>query len=442
MMKRILLGLGLCCLAFSARAGEAPDPLDNWHQWRGPLASGYAPRGKPPLKWDAQTNLKWHTPLPGESCATPIVWGDRVFALAAVDTGREAAAGDLPRGNGLPKKTQAPATYYQFLVYCLDRKSGKVLWKKVASEQVPHEGHHPSTTYAAGSPSTDGRRLYVSFGSFGIYCYDLDGNLQWKRDLGRMDTRLGWGEGTSPALYKDSLVVNWDHEGDSFIIVLDAATGKMKWKKDRNEKTSWNTPLVVEHKGRTQVIVNATNKVRSYDLATGKVLWQCGGLTVNAIPSPVTDGRFVYCMSGYRGSMALAIPLDAEGDVTDSDRVAWRHTQGTPYVPSPLLVKDRLWFTQTNFPILTCLDTRTGEAVLDRRRLSGLDSLYASPVCAAGRVYITGRNGTTVVLEQSDEARVLGVNRLGDPVDASPAIVGRQLFLRGSKGLYCFEEER
>jgi outer membrane protein assembly factor BamB len=435
----VLLG---SCLALPAWAEEAGDRLDNWHQWRGPLATGEAPRGRPPLKWSRTTNVRWHTELPGRGSATPIVWGQRIFVLAAEDTGREARPEDLPRFRPRSNKgTQPPTTYQRFLVLCLDRDSGKVLWKKVASEQVPHEGHHPTSNYAAASPTTDGRYLYVSFGSYGIYCYDLDGKLQWQRSLGRMDTRMGWGEGTSPVVHKDSLIVNWDHEAGSFLVVLDTRTGKTKWKVDRDEITSWATPLVVEYQGATQLIVSGTSRVRSYDLATGKVRWQCGGMTVNAIPSPVSDGRMVYCMSGYRGAMALALPLDARGDLTDSDRVVWRYERNTPYVPSPLLVKDRLYFTHVNEPMLTALETKTGAPVIDNVRLPAVGSLYASPVCAAGRIYITGRGGTTVVLEQGDELRVLAVNRLDDPVDASPVVVGKQLLLRGESGLYCIEEQ-
>jgi outer membrane protein assembly factor BamB len=443
-MERFTI-LALGAFLFSAPAGAGPfseDRLDNWPQWRGPLACGAAPHGSPPVKWDENTNVRWKTPLPGRGSATPIVWGDRVFVLTAIDTGRKAEVAALPRpAAGLEKRTQPPQTYHRFVILCLDRRTGKVRWERTAAEQVPHEGHHPTHSYAAASPTTDGRYLYASFGSHGVYCYDLEGTLRWKRDLGRMETRLGWGEGSSPVLNGDTLVVNWDHEGPSFIVALDARTGKTRWRADRDEKTSWATPLVVEHKGRSQVIVNATKRVRSYDLATGKVLWECGGQTVNAIPSPVTDGTDVICMSGYRGAFACAIPLDSSGDVTDSSKVVWRSTRGTPYVPSPLLAGDRIYFTQGNSPQLTCRNAKTGAVLIDRERLPALSSLYASPVGAAGRVYVVGRDGTTVVIRQGDKLEVLAVNRLNDPTDASPAVAGDQLFLRGEKYLHCLEAD-
>jgi outer membrane protein assembly factor BamB len=418
---------------------QGGDPrLGNWPQWRGPLANGTAPQADPPLTWDAQTNIKWKAPLPGRGSATPIVWNEQVFIVTAIKTERTAAAAELPKVNpSLLKKTTAPTNYFEFVILSFDRNTGKLRWRQTAAEKVPHEGHHPSHSYAAGSPTTDGRYLYVSFGSFGIFCYDLDGKLQWQRDLGRLSTRLGWGEAVTPVVHGDALLLNWDQEAGSALICLDARTGKTKWRAERDEKTSWNTPLVVEHKGRAQVIVNGTKRIRAYDLRTGAELWQCGGMTVNAIPSPVAAGGVVYCMSGYRGASAVALPLDGTGDRTEE--VLWHAGKGTPYVPSPLLVADRLYFTQANNALLTILDLKTGQPLVDRERLPGLDSLYASPITAAGRIYLVDRDGTTLVLRQADKVEVLATNRLDDPVDASPVAVGKQLFLRGERYLYCIE---
>jgi outer membrane protein assembly factor BamB len=436
-MNRIAL-LTLCVCSLSTRADEA---LDNWPQWRGPLANGVAPHGDPPVRWDQKTNIKWKTPIPGLGSATPVVWGDRIFVLTALDTGRAADPAALPKGDShFEKKTTAPTTYHQFVVLCLDRTTGRVLWQRTATEQVPHEGHHPTHSYAAASPATDGRYVYASFGSRGVYCYDVAGNLQWQRDLGRMDTRLGWGEGSSPALHGDTLVVSWDHENGSFLVALDARTGKTRWKTDRDETTSWSTPLVVEHRGRTQVITSASKRIRSYDLATGELIWQCGGLTTNVIACPVVYEGAVICMSGYQGFAALAIPLDATGDVTG--KPLWHHDRGTPYISSPLLYGDRLYFTQSREAILTCLDPRTGKVVFEKARLPGLGTLYASPAGAADRIYITDRDGTTVVLKRGDKLEILATNRLDEPIDASPVIVGKQLFLRGDKHLYCIEADR
>lgn len=378
--------------------------------------------------------------MPGRGSSTPIVWGDQVFVVTAIKSDRQVPAPQLPRVDPkFEKKTTPPTHIHQFVVLSYDRHTGKLRWKQTATEQVPHEGHHASHSYAAGSPTTDGKQLYVSFGSFGIYCYDLDGKLQWQRDLGKFNTRLGWGEAVTPVVHGDSLLLNCDQEANSFLYCLETKTGATRWKMSRDEKTSWNTPLVVKHKGKHQVILNGTSRVRSYDLESGKELWQCGGMTVNAIPSPVASEGTVYCMSGYRGAAALAISLDSTGDITGSDKILWRGDKGTPYVPSPLLLGSRLWFTQANNALLTSVDTKSGKVVLERERLPGQTSFYASPASAAGRIYLVDRAGTTLVLKQGNELEVMATNRLDDAIDASPALVGKQLFLRG-KYLWCIEE--
>lgn len=413
----------------------------NWHQWRGPNADGSSP-ANPPLKWDANTNIKWKAELPGRGSSTPVIWGDRVFVLAA-EKGREAKPDELPKIDpSFQTKTEPPKHFHKFHVLCFDRNTGKKLWEKQAAEAVPHEGHHASHSYCAGSPTTDGKFLYASFGSFGTYCYDFDGSLIWSRDLGRMHTRLGWGEAVTPVIHGTSLLLNHDQEADSVLHCLDAATGKTKWAAKRDEKTSWNTPLVVDRGGRTQVIVNGTKRIRSHDLATGEVIWSCGGMTTNAIPSPILFGNTVLVTSGYGPGQTLAIPLDSKGDLAVEAAVTWRHKGGSPYVPSPVLANGLLYFTQQNVNPLTVLDAKTGKVLVDKERLPGVREFYASPLAAAGRVYFTDRAGTTLVLKAGAEVEVLATNKLDDPIDASPAAVGKQLFLRSANKLYCIEEIR
>ncbi len=416
---------------------------DSWPTWRGPQANGVAPKtAQPPTKWDEKNNIKWKIPLSGKGSATPIVWGDQIFVVTATKTDRLAKPEELPKIDPtFQTKTTPPNHFYRFEVFCYDRHTGKEIWKQLANEAVPHEGHHETHSYAAGSPTTDGKRLYVSFGSFGIYAYDLSGKLLWKRDLGRIHSRLGWGEAVTPVVQGDSLVLNWDQEANSKLIGLDASTGKTKWESQRDEKTSWNTPFVVDHQGQTQVIINGTNRIRSYDLKEGKVLWEVGGMTVNAIPSPLVSEGVAYIMSGYRGAAAVAVPLNSKGELKE-DQVLWRYSKGTPYVPSPILYEGRLYFTAANTPVLTVLDAKTGKVLLEGERLPKLSSFYSSPMIAGGHLYLADRNGTTAVLTLGDKPEVVSLNKLDDSFDASPVAVGKTLYLRGEKYLYAIEEKK
>jgi outer membrane protein assembly factor BamB len=325
----------------------------------------------------------------------------------------------------------------------LDRPTGKILWERTATEAIPHERHHETSTWATGSPCTDGKHVYAFFGSFGVFCYTVDGDLVWKKDLGDMNIRREFGEGTSPALYKNRLVINWDHEGQSFIVALDTATGKEIWRQNRDEPTSWMTPLIVDDGGKTQVITSATGRVRSYDLATGVLIWEDEGLTANVIPSPVAADGIVYVISGFRGSVLRAIRLaEAKGRIDGSSAVLWTYDQDTPYVPSPLLHKGLLYFLKSNNGFLTCIDTSTGKAHYTGQRMDGMRDLYASPVGVKDRVYLMSRNGVGLVVQHGPEYKVLATNSLDDKFDASPVIVGDEIFLRGHSYLYCVSENK
>ena len=444
MDSRLLLSkieklLGLAILLSYANQPMLGNDLENWTQWRGPTADGVAStNAKPPLRWDKKTNVKWVASLPGNGSATPIVLGNQVFVVAAEKTSQKSPK---PVANDERAKTTPDEFFYRFLVSCIDRGSGELIWQKTATEQVPHEGRHETHTYAAGSPTTDGERLYVSFGSRGIFCYSLQGELIWQVDLGDMRTRLGWGEAVTPVLSGDLLIVNWDQEEGSFIIALDKRSGKEVWKVDRpGEVTSWNTPFATVFNGKSMVVVNGTNRVRAYDAQTGEQLWACGGQTTNAIPSPIRYEDIAICMSGYRAACANAIPLDSLGDITDKGSVKWNVSKGTPYVPSPIISGTRLFFTAGNSDVLSCVDVRTGKVLFDRKRLSGVGSLYSSPVVANGHIYFAGREGTTVVLKDNENLDVVSVNPLEDAIDASPVAVDNQLFLRSWTKLYCLQE--
>lgn len=439
LMVACMLGLSpLCAQTTVADKSATVSRVENWIQWRGPTADGRAgDRAKPPIQWDKTTNLAWTVDLLGEGSATPIVHGNQIFVLSAVRTERKSPK---PVVKDERAKTSPDEFFYQFVVSSYDRGSGKTLWQKVVVEEVPHEGKHDTNTYAAGSPVSDGERLYFSFGSRGVFCYSLDGEPIWNLDLGDMRTRSGWGEAVTPALANDSVIINWDQEEGSFIASIDKRSGKVRWKKDRDgEVTSWNTPFVTSFEGKQQIIVNGTGTVKSYDAKDGTVLWECGGQTVNAIPSPIRFNNSVICMSGYRGSLACSIPLNSQGDITNSPKVNWKIAQGTPYVPSPILSGTRLLFTAGNTNALSCMDAGTGKPQLERMRLNAIGSMYASPIWAAGHFYFTSREGTTVVVKDNENLEVVAVNELNDVIDASPVAVDDQLFLRSWKKLYCIQ---
>jgi outer membrane protein assembly factor BamB len=419
--------------------------LDQWPQWRGPLGNGVAPAGDPPVTWSETEHVRWKSSVPGYGTSTPIIWGDHVFILGARASARPgadpgSAVADPPPagpGTGGPPRSETPKGSYQFLVLAYERATGRVLWQRTATEEVPHEGHHPDHGYASASPVTDGQHLYAYFGSRGMYCYDFAGNLKWQKRFGRMQTRNAFGEGSSPALFDDTLVILWDHEGDDFLMALDKRTGEEIWRQTREEATGWTTPLVVKRGDRAEVMVSATGSIRSYDLATGRPLWECRGMTANSIPTPVAGADLVYFTSGFRGSALLAIRLGRSGDLTGTEAIAWRHDRNTPYAPSPLLYDRRLYFFSVNNAQLSCLDALTGRPDYEAERLPGISGVYASPVGAAGRVYLAGRDGKCAVLKHGPKPEVLALNTLADRFDASPAVAGRELFLRGHANLYC-----
>jgi outer membrane protein assembly factor BamB len=252
-----------------------------------------------------------------------------------------------------------------------------------------------------------------------------------------MQTRNNFGEGASPALYGDTLVVTWDHEGQDFVAAFDKKTGKELWRKDRDEPTTWATPLIVEHAGRRQVITAGTNKVRSYDLETGEQVWESAGLTPNAIPTPIESQGVVYVTAGYRGSAARAIRLaGAKGDLTGTPSILWQTDRDTPYVPSPLLHQGVLYLVKSNSGVVTALDAATGQTLYGPQRLEGVAEIYASPLSVGGRVLVVGRDGNALVLDGGREYKVLVKNSLDDGFDASPVVVGDELYLRGYRNLY------
>ena len=440
-----LLRIQVCCLcsllSLLPRGVSADDEIRvrNWPEWRGPHRTGVAPFADPPVEWSEKTNVRWKVPLPGTGHSSPIVWEDSIFLTTAIPYG--------PQLDPVP--VTAPGAHdnvdvtqkHRFVVICVNRVDGAIRWQTIVNDTLPHEGGHNTGSLASASPTTDGKRVYAHFGSHGLYALDFDGNLLWKRDLGRMHSKHAHGEGASPALHDGVMVINWDHEEQSFIEAMDAVTGQTIWKKDRDEVTSWASPLIVDRDPKAIVIVAGTDRIRAYDLHTGDVLWKCGGLSSNVVATPVAADGILIAASSYDTRAMLAIDMDkAAGDITGSQHVLWSTTQRTPYVPSMLVVDDSVYFLRHYQNILSRRNIRTGEESDGPLRLAGIQNIYASPVAAKNRIYVVDLDGRTLVMTHAALPRQLALNQLDDSFAATPAPVGRELILRGRKFLYCIAE--
>ena len=430
--------VGLFFLLCSSLFGSSQD---NWSQWRGPLHSGVAPGGDPPIRWDEKTNIRWKLPIPGRGLSTPIIWYDTLYITTSVPHGEVIEHKGHHHDHGAHDNMD-PTQRHRFIVMAIDRNSGEIRWQKVVRDSVPHESTHVTGSWASNTGVADASGFYAYFGSQGLYALDHNGKLLWERDFGDMKVRHAHGEGSSPALHGDTLVINWDHQEASFLTAVDKKTGEDKWRVERNEITSWSTPLIVEHDGKMQVIVAATGRVRGYDLTDGSLIWECSGLSRNVVATPVSANGMVYVANSYDFQAMLAIRLDkAKGDISNTDAVVWRKNRHTPYVPSPLLYDGQLYFMRHNQSILTNLEAKTGNAHYGPVRVPDLSQVFASPVGAGGRIYIVDRRGTTVVIERGPQFKLLAKNHLDDSFAASPAIVGKALYLRGDKYLYCIQAQ-
>ena len=401
----------------------------NWPQWRGPSFNGVA-QGSAPVSW-ANTNIAWKAPIAGRGHSTPIVWGDRIFVTTAIPTATLPDPGRT-RGGGVAKGAE-----HKLQTICLDRRTGKVIWERTAKVVSPHEGYHASYgSFANNSPVTDGKTVFAWFGSRGLFAYDFDGKLTWSKDFPPANMRFGHGEGTAPVLAGNRLVLSADSEDNSYITVLDKNSGEQLWRQKRDEPSAWSNPLIVRFKEKEQVIVAATNKVRAYDLESGKLIWHCGGLGSNVIPAPVEKDGIVYVMSGHQNQNMMAISLGAEGDLTGTSSVVWSNIRGNPYTPSPVLVGDELYIL-TDTGQLSCFNAKTGTAHYRQQRLSKPYNFKASPVAADGKLYLASEDGDVVVVKTGPKFEVLATNTIQDEMFiASPVIVEGSIYLRGRNTLY------
>ena len=430
----LILGLGLIGLD-----ADSDTSTSNWPSWRGPDGSGVVSHGNPPVEWSEDQNVKWKTSLPGEGQSTPIIWHDKIFLLAAVPVGTDTGEVKSAYGGPPSKGVDVP---YRYLVLCLDRDSGEILWETTVREQKPHEGYHPSGSLAPYSPVTDGEYLWASFGSRGLYCLDYNGNILWEAETIEMRKAGRYGEGSSPVLAEQAVIVLTDHEGQSRITAYDKDNGSIIWQINRDEGSSWSSPVVTKVGNRLEVITSAPNFIRSYDAQTGELIWKCAGLTDCAAPSPVVYDGKVYCTTGFRGQAILAIELGHEGDLTGTDAVVWSRNKGASNVPTPLALDGRLYVFEGYRAVLSCLNSETGDAHYERERIPGMANVYASPLAVRDKIYVSDRKGVTAVLEAADDLRVVSTNKLDERLDASPVVLGNELYLRGRSALYCIADQR
>jgi outer membrane protein assembly factor BamB len=423
----------------------------HWPQWRGPALNGVTSQPIP-VEFGETKNVKWKVAIPGRGYSTPVIWGDRIFLTTAVPTGKKQEVAESPAGSpggraGRPGGAgggAASGEEHRFLVLALDRRTGKTLWERVAKVATPHEGYHRQYgSFASNSPATDGKLVYAPFGSRGVYAYDLDGTLVWERDFGvQMRMRLAFGEGSAPLLYENMLILNYDNEGDSFIVALDKRTGKDVWRVARDEASSWSMPFALTHQGQKQIVLSATNRTRAYDPANGQLLWECGGLGGNVIPTPALQNDILLVMSGYRDPKLMAIRLGGKGDLTGTSSVVWSTTRGTAYTPSPILL-DNKYYTLSDNGLLSCFNATTGEPHYLQRRLGEPDTFKASPIAANGKLYLASESGVVSVVRMGAEMEILATNRFEDQMFVSSPIVAEgELFLRSSTHLFCVSEQK
>lgn len=385
---------------------------ENWPGWRGPTRDGHSTEKNLPETWSPTENIVWKTSLPGFGIANPVIWDDRIFLVES----------DGPRHGTLH-------------MICLDRGTGREIWHRKLWGTAPTLHHNNKSSMASASPVTDGRHVYGFYGTGDVFCLTLDGDFVWQRSLadeyGPFENRFA--SSSSPVLHDDTLLLQCDHYGASYILAIDKTTGANRWKTDRPECwLSWASPqLVPVADGKFEYVVSGSHKVDSFDPKTGEKLWTIHGMARECIPTPVYGHGLVYLVSGPK-SPTFAVKPGGRGDVT-STNVVWSNVRGAPFVPSAILVGDQYYLVD-DAGIGTCLDAHTGKSVW-QKRLPG--AYTASPVTGDGKLYFVSESGVTTVLRAGEKrAEEIAANELGEPVFASPAISQGSLFIRTSKHLW------
>ena len=420
----------------------------HWPQFRGPCAAGVADGQNLPEHWDGVKgdNVRWKKRIPGLAHSSPIIWGNQLFLTTAVSSQGDATFRPGLYGDGDASNDRS---LHRWLVLCLDKRSGEVLWERVPHEGVPKDKRHVKATYANSTPATDGKRIVAFFGSEGVFAYDLEGNLLWKKDLGRLEAgaydarSYEWGTASSPILYRDRVIVQCDVQEGSFITALDAQTGQVIWRTERNELSSWGTPNVYPDATQPELIVNGSNFIRGYDPATGRELWRLGGSSKITAPTPVFADRLVIVTSGLAPERPIfAIRPGATGDITlereqtTNGFIAWSKVRKGPYMPTPLIYQNRLYVVN-NQGLFDCYELATGREIFGERIQHRGNGFSASPVAADGRLYVPGEDGDVFVYAAGTECKLLAQNPMGEPMMATPALSKGTLFIRAQHHLFA-----
>lgn len=429
---------------------ETAKAAQPWPAFRGLGATGLADGQFPPTGWDGTKgkHLRWKTPIPGLGLSCPTVWGDKLFVTTAIAEGnakptlRTGQYGDVE-----PVKEDQPHTWK---VYCLHTRDGRVLWEQIACTGVPKIKRHPKSSQANCTPATDGKHVIACFGSEGLYCYTMDGQQLWKKDLGKLasgwffNPEYEWGFGSSPIIYREFAIVQCDIGKDSFIAAYRLKDGSIAWQTPREEVPSWGSPTVVEPVGKpAELVTLGTKFARGYDPLTGKELWRVGPFSEITVPTPFLGQGLIFVTSGYSPIQPIyAIKPGAKGDITLKDKettnahIAWSVKRGGPYMPTPIVYGEHLYVC-SNAGILACYEAKTGKKLYSQR-LGGISGYTASPVAADGRLYFAGEDGVVRVVKAGPTFELLAANPCGEEVLATPAISHGMFFLRGRDHLFAF----
>jgi outer membrane protein assembly factor BamB len=436
----VTAGLVAVCTLFGTSSAPAQE---NWPQFRGPGARGVSDATDLPESWSKTENVVWTAKIPGRGWSSPVIWGDRIFLTSATQLKGKSEKVKPGLYFGGERATPYP---HRWTVFCIDFKSGKILWEKVAHEGVPKEGHHLKNSLASETPVTDGQRIYAYFGNVGLFTYDMEGKLLWKKDLGRYRTALNWGTASSPVLHDDRIFIVDDNEEHSFVVALDAKTGKEIWKRDRDEKSNWATPYIWKNDVRTELVTCGKKKVRSYSL-DGKLLWELDGMSSIVIPTPFSAHGLLYVTSGYVMSIrkpVFAIKPGAKGDISLKDKetsnkfIAWFQAKGGPYNVSPIVYGKELYVLYDR-GFLSAFDASTGKALYQppMARLAASQNYTASPWAYNDKIFCLSEEGQTIVIPVGGQKpEIVRKNELDELCMATPATARGSLFIRTESQLY------